>query len=287
VNATEVTAASLTAGIKDLVTLPDVALRIARMVEDPNSSATDIGREISNDAALTARLLRIANSAAYGQSRQIATLSRAITLLGVRQVRDLTVGLTAIRAFDGISNDLVTMEVFWRHSVLCAVAAGQIATRRNAPRAESPFVAGLLHDIGQLVLFSRAPAAAREALLMMADAIDDVRLDECERTVLGFDHATVGAELARNWQLPGSLQECILYHHDPQSAIQYPVDVATVHIANSIAVLAEIDSEDIDDAPPLSAKAMQCISLDSKLLPELVRQTRAVASEITPQLLAA
>jgi putative nucleotidyltransferase with HDIG domain len=287
VNTIEVSPASLTAGIKDLVTLPDVALRIARMVEDPTSSASDIGREISNDAALTARLLRIANSAAYGQSRQIATLSRAITILGVRQVRDLTVGLTAIRAFDGISNDLVTMEVFWRHSVLCAVAAGQIAARRGAARAESPFVAGLLHDIGQLVLFSRAPAAAREALLMMADATDDIGLNECERSVLGFDHTTVGAELARSWQLPSSLQECILYHHEPHLAKSHAVDVATVHIANSIAVLAEINSEDIIDAPTLDAGALQRLSLDAKALPELVRQTRAVAAEITPQLLAA
>src|SRR5277367_5557815 len=99
--------------IEDLVTLPEVALRIARMVDDPTSSASDIGREISSDAALTARLLRIANSPVFGQNGKIATISRAITILGVRQVRDLTVGLTAIRSFDGIANELVTMESFW------------------------------------------------------------------------------------------------------------------------------------------------------------------------------
>jgi HD-like signal output (HDOD) protein len=195
----------LSAGIKDLVTLPDVAMRIARMVDDPSASASDIGREISSDAALTARLLRIANSAAYGQNRKIATISRAITVLGVRQVRDLTVGLTAVRAFDGISNSLVTMEVFWRHSVLCAVAAGQIAGRRESPRTESPFVAGLLHDIGQLVLYRMAPEAARKSLLMLADASDDVGLYACERSVLEFDHGAVGASLARNcWPATGA-----------------------------------------------------------------------------------
>ena len=159
------------AGVKDLVTLPDVAMRIARMVNDPTASASDIGREIGRDAALTARLLRIANSPSFGQYGKIATVSRAITVLGVRQVRDLTVGLTAVRAFDGISNELVTMESFWRHSLLCAVAAAHIAAHRGAEPGESAFVAGLLHDIGQLVLFSRAQNEEREALLMSIDAL--------------------------------------------------------------------------------------------------------------------
>ncbi len=283
----DVTADGLTAGIKDLVTLPDVAMRIARMVDDPSSSASDIGREISNDAALTARLLRIANSAAYGQNRKIATVSRAITVLGVRQVRDLTVGLTAVRAFDGISNDLVTMEVFWRHSVLCAVAAGQIASRRDAARTESPFVAGLLHDIGQLVLYSRAPVAARESLLMMADAPDDLGLYLCERTVLAFDHGAVGASLARNWGLPDSLIECIEFHHEPHLARGFAADVATVHIANSIAVLAEIGSTDPGDAPVLLPAALKTARMDAASLAEIVASTRDAAAEIMPLLLAA
>ena len=283
----DLTAAGLTAGIKDLVTLPDVAMRIARMVDDPGSSATDIGREISNDAALTARLLRVANSAAYGQNRKIATVTRAITLLGVRQVRDLTVGLTAVRAFDGISNDLVTMDVFWRHSVLCAVAAGQIAARRDAARTESPFVAGLLHDIGQLVMYSRAPEAARESLLMMADAPDDLGLYLCERAVLKFDHGVVGASLARAWGLPDSLLECIEFHHEPHLARRFAADVATVHIANSLAVLAEIGSTDLDDAPALLPAALRVVRVDAADLPEIAMQTRDAAGEIMSLLLAA
>lgn len=285
--ANELTPEGLTSGIKDLVTLPDVAMRIARMVDDPKASATDIGREISNDAALTARLLRIANSAAYGQHRKIATISRAITVLGVRQVRDLTVGLTAVRAFDGISNNLVTMEIFWRHSVLCAVAAGQIAGRENAVRTESPFVAGLLHDIGQLVLFSRAPEAEREALLMMADAVDDTGLFSCERAVLNFDHGVVGASLARYWGLPESLLQCIEFHHEPDLARQFSADVATVHIANSVAVLAEIGSTDLVDAPALSPAALKIARVDPAAMSEIVTQTRAAAAEIMPLLMEA
>jgi putative nucleotidyltransferase with HDIG domain len=287
VNTVELTPQGLVANIEDLVTLPEVALRIARMVDDPTSSATDIGREISNDAALTARLLRIANSPVFGQHGKIATISRAITILGVRQVRDLTVGLTAIRSFDGIANELVTMESFWRHSVLCAVAADQIAAGRGAGRGETPFVAGLLHDIGQLVLFSRAPHPSRQALLMSVDAIEDLGLDACERTVMGFDHGDVGAALARKWGLPRSLQECIEFHHQPERAAEFPVDVATVHVANVVAVLAEIGSSDLGDAPALSPAALRAVKLDAVGVMAIVAKTRESAAEVLPLMVAA
>jgi HD-like signal output (HDOD) protein len=283
----ELTPERLVAGITDLVTLPDVALRIAGMVDDPTSSAADIGREISQDAALTARLLRVANSPAFGQHGKIATISRAITVLGVRQVRDLTVGLTAIRSFDGIGNELVTMESFWRHSVLCAVAAGRIADRRERVRDDTSFVAGLLHDIGQLVLFNRASALERQALLMSVDSADDRGLFLYEREVIGFDHGAVGLALARNWALPRSLQECIEFHHEPQRAQAHALEVATVHVANSVAVLAEIGSVDLTDAPPISAAALRAVNLDADGVREIAMQTQKSAADMLPLMVAA
>ena len=286
-NTVKLTPQGLVASIKDLVTLPEVALRIASMVDDPSSSSADIGREISRDAALTARLLRIANSPAYGHHGKIATISRAITVLGVRQVRDLTVGLTAIRTFDGIGNELVTMASFWRHSFLCAVAAGQIAARRDRRHDDSPFVAGLLHDIGQLVLFSRAPAPARQALLMSVDSADDTGLFLCEREVMGFDHGAVGLALAQTWGMPRSLQECIEFHHEPERAQEYPLEVATVHIANSVAVLAEIGSSELGEGPPLSPAALRTLKLDTAALQEIIQETQKSAAEVLPLMIAA
>ncbi|MGC2029917.1 MAG: HDOD domain-containing protein [Steroidobacteraceae bacterium] len=286
-NTAELTPQGLVAEIKDLVTLPDVALRIARMVNDPNSSAAEIGREVSKDPALTARLLRIANSPALGQHGKIATISRAITVLGVRQVRDLTVGLTAVRTFDGIGNELVTMASFWRHSVLCAVAATHIAERRAGGRDDSPFVAGLLHDVGQLVLFSRAPELARRALLMSVDDPDDMGLYLCEREVMGFDHAAVGVALARNWGLPPALQECIEFHHEPQHAPSHPLEAATIHVANSVAVLAEIDSSDPRDGPRISDAALRATKLNAASVTEIIAQTRETAEDVLALLTAA
>ena len=273
--------------IEDLVTLPEVALRIARMVDDPTASASDMGREISHDAALTARLLRIANSPVFGQQGKIATISRAIAVLGVRQVRDLTVGITAVRTFDGIGNELVTMASFWRHSVLCAVAADQIALRRGGRRGDTPFVAGLLHDIGQLVIFNRIPELAREALLMSVDSVDDLGLHLCERQVMGFDHAAVGAALARGWGMPAALQECIEFHHQPDDARDFPTEVATIHIANGVAVLAEIGSNDLNDAPAMSPLALRAARMDAAAIAEIAVQTRHLGAEVLPLMVAA
>jgi len=285
--AVDVTAQGLAASVRELVTLPEVALRVARMVEDPDASAADIGRVISQDAALASRVLRVANSPAYGQYGKIATISRAIAVLGVRRVRDLTMGLTAIRSFDGIGNELVSMESFWRRSVLCAVAAGRIAARGERKGNDGSFVAGLLHDIGHLVMFNRIPDLAREALLMCVDSTSDLDLHLCERELLGFDHGTVGGTLAHNWGLPSALQECIEFHHEPGKAKVHPLEVAIVHIANSIAALAEIDSSELTDAPVISESALRSARMTSGDVIELVAETQTAAEDMLPLLMAA
>lgn len=249
-----------------LVSLPEVVIRINELVDDPDSSAEDIGRAVSQDAGLTAQLLRLANSAMFGMSRQVETVGRAVAVLGTRQVRDLTLGITAARAFTGIPNDLVSMGSFWHHSVLAAVAARHVAEHSRRGRPESAFVGGLLHDVGQLVLFKTRPTESREALLMTIDAPGEPDLHLCERAILGFDHAAVGGALARKWKLPVSLQECIEFHHEPDRAVHHPVDVSVVHIANSLAVLTEIESDDFLDAPEIHPLAWELTGLDRPTL---------------------
>src|SRR5262249_31569745 len=161
---------------------------------------------------LTARLLTLANSAMFGLSRQVDTVGRAIAVLGTRQVRDLTLGLSAVRSFAGIPNELVSMQSFWHHSVLCAVTARQLAGEGRGGRPDSSFVAGLLHDVGQLVLFNKLPRESHAALLMSIDEPNEPDLHLCERALLGFDHAAVGGALARSWHLPAALTECIEFH---------------------------------------------------------------------------
>ena len=251
----------LVADVATLVSLPEVVVRINALVDDPQSSAADIGRVVSQDAALTARLLTIANSAMFGMQRKVDTIGRAIAVLGTRQVRDLTLGLSAVRAFSGIPNELVSMGSFWHHSVLCAVAARALAGECARGRPDSSFVAGLLHDVGQLVLFNKRPDESRQALLMTVDAPNEPDLHLCEREILGYDHAAVGGALARRWRLPPGLVESIEFHHDPAQAQSHPLDVAIVHIANAAAVLADVESGEFEDAPAIDPVAFEITGL--------------------------
>jgi HD-like signal output (HDOD) protein len=254
-----------------MVSLPAVALRVCELADDPATTAADLGRVIGQDTALTARLLRVANSPALGMTRKIDTVSRAATVLGISAVRDLALGVSTAHSFDGIPIELVTMQDFWTHGMLCAAAARELTSRTSAKKgAESAFVAGLMHDVGQLVLFKAKPDESRQALLMLADDPDDLTLDQCEQRIIGFTHCEVGAALARRWRLPDALQACIEFHHAPDRASAHEREVAIVHIANSVATLAEIQSTDLDDAEPVTQSAWSRVGLDPGCLGDVL-----------------
>jgi HD-like signal output (HDOD) protein len=266
--------------VATLVSLPEVVVRSNELVDDPKRSAEDIGQVVSQDAALTARLLTLADSAMFGMQRKVDSVVQPIAVLGTRQVRDLTLGLSAVRAFTGIPNDLVSMGSFWHHRVLCAVAARALAGECARGRPDSSFVAGLLHDIGQLVIFNTLPAGSRRALLMTIDAPTEPDLYLCEREILGFDHARVGGALARRWRLPPSLVECIEFHHEPGRAGAQPLDVVIVHIANTAAVPAETESDGFEDAPAIAPVALEVTGLSSAQVLEFAAGARGAVEEV-------
>lgn len=264
-----------TQDIDNLVSLPSVGVRVNEMVNNPSSSATDIGKVISQDPALTARLLRIANSPTYGLSTQVDTVSRAVAVIGIKRIRDLVLATSTIAAFDKIPNELVTMENFWRHSLYCGLAAHLLAEQRRSKNAETLFIAGLLHDIGQLVIFRKLPQEAKQALLLSIEGPDELALHKSERQIMGFDHAQVGAELLRHWHFPELLIECVEFHHAPELAQKYPVETAIVHIANSIATLAEIDSVTEEDAVQTKPAAWRVTGLEKEVIEPTVRAAQA------------
>jgi putative nucleotidyltransferase with HDIG domain len=266
--------------ISGLVTLPDVYLRINRLVEDPNSSSADIAKAVSQDASFTVKLLKLANSALYSFPAKVDTVAKAVTIIGTAQIRSLALSLSVASSFEGLPNDLVSMRNFWKHSLLCALAARHLGRMARRCDPDALFTAGLLHDIGELIIFNRLPEQAREALLAVVHSQQEIEVPEAETQTMGFDHATVGAALARQWNLPGLLQECIAWHHDPGQAEKHPREVALIHIANSLAQLAEVDSLDLGDAPAIAEVAWQATGLDQDAVEPAVRAAQQEFGEI-------
>ncbi len=263
-----------------IVSLPSIFSQLEAMLESPTSTAEDVARLIEQEPGLSLRLLRLANSPAYGFSSRIDSIQRAVSVLGSKLIRDLVLATTVVDTFSGIPNHLVSMENFWKHSIYCAIAAADLAGRSDAKGTESAFIAGMLHDIGQLAMFHAMPEQCRDALIMSAEDPTDPGLAACEKSLIGFDHAEAGAALARLWNLPISICDSIAMHHHPAQASGNRALVSIVHIANSIAVLHEIESTNPQDAAAISDEAWKETGLDPNVIPEVITQIQARAGEI-------
>ncbi len=215
-----------------LVTLPGVYLRLKAVLDAPNSNLADVAEVVGNDPAMTVRLLKIVNSAYFGLGVEIDTVNRAVGLLGTQEVHDLVLAASVTQSFNGMSNDVMNMQKFWRHSVVCAITARELASLCNALDSERLFVVGLLRDIGHLFIYQLAPEMAQEAI-ELAQA-QDTPLYKAERALLGVDYAKVGADMMRQWQLPQSLWEPAEYHVEPAKSQDYGVFTSLLHIATHL-----------------------------------------------------
>ncbi|QSA98022.1 HDOD domain-containing protein [Methylococcus sp. EFPC2] len=218
---------------QQLVTLPEIYYRAQELLDDPRSDSKTIGVVIESDANLTARLLRIANSPLYSPSARVDRISYAITLLGRNVLRDLVLSTVVLRVFDKVSTNLVDLSTFWHHSLYCGLAARQFGKLSGLLHHERMLVAGLVHDIGQLLMYQRCPELSVQAL-SSAEPVDD-GMFRAEREVFGYTHADVGARLLASWRLPDSLQEAVAFHHEPGAALNYRLEASLLHLGNFIA----------------------------------------------------
>lgn len=224
--------------VSSLVSPPDVCVRVFELAESQNASAQDISAVISSDPSLTARLLRLVNSSYYNFTRRIDTVTRAITIVGIRELYSLVLAVSAIRSFSNLPSALVNIDTFWRHGIFTGLLARDLARECRVLHPERLFIAGLLHDIGSLVLYAKMPEQMRD-LHLVADG-DEGILHQAELAELGFTHADLGGALAETWLLPEALQEAITYHHLPAYAEQAAIETAIVHLAEALANRSEI-----------------------------------------------
>jgi putative nucleotidyltransferase with HDIG domain len=272
----------------ELASLPAVVLRALELLNAPDSSAADIGQVISEDPALSVRLLRIVNSSFYGFPSRIETISRAITIVGTLEITDLVLGSSAVEAFAGLPNELIDMQQFWEHSLYAGVVARVLARHHRAPNTERFFVSGLLHDIGSLVLYHQRPEESRRALEL---ARAGRPLHQVEQEIFGFDHSDVGAELMQAWNLPDAFIEAARHHHRPVEAQEFPLETAMVHLADVIAAGAHLTGSATNQVPPLEPRAWEltglALDITESVIEEADRQYADALAVILPSASAA
>lgn len=199
-------------GDLQLTSPPNIYFELQRTAANPDKSITDIGFIIEQDPALSIRLLKIVNSPFFGFPGQIASIKRAITIIGVQELQNLILATVVIDKFSSLPGGLLSMHDFWARSLRCALISKELCIYgNNKDDIDSMFICGLLHDIGQLVFYRRIPVLAREiGLLVESNGIDEI---QAENNILGFDHYQTGAELARLWGLPEIIIETIDQHN--------------------------------------------------------------------------
>ncbi len=221
----------------DLASLPDVCIRLNAGIDDPHFAASDLAEILLLDTALSTVLLKIVNSAFYSFSTPIETISRAITVVGINDLRNLIFAASAVGAFKNIASDLVDMNDFWIHSLYTAVSARCLAKHYSVLHPERLFVMGLLHDVGHLIMYHQMPKESSD-VLMRAEAEPDL-LSQIEKDVFGYTHAQVGAALLKKWRLPDSIVSGVGNHHVTKAAGDAAIESNIVYIANQMTAVLE------------------------------------------------
>lgn len=205
------------ASIGDVATLPEVTIKIIEIVEDHDSTARDLHEVIKNDPALSVKVLKVVNSAFYGLPGQVASVDRAIILLGLSAVKNIAIAASIARLFKGNRiSEAFTASDLWRHSVAVAVGARAVAKCSPHPvMTDEIFVAGLIHDIGTLIERQAYPDEFADVIERCSDGTSDFLA--VERELIGADHQAFGVGLTTKWKFPRHLRAAVGFHHNPDS----------------------------------------------------------------------
>jgi HD-like signal output (HDOD) protein len=269
--------ADLVSGEVELATLPEVHVRLLDALGKDETGPAELAAIIGRDPSLTARLLRLVNSPVYGLRGPVDSISRAVTMVGQKELSTLVTGLAAVSAFSDISPELCDMRMFWRHAAACGVYASLLARSAPGLAPDRGFVGGLLHDLGQLVILRKLPAAAGRALIL--SRVEGLPASEAETAVLGFDHAAVGRTLLAGWNFPPALVAMAGDHHHPDGA-PASREIALIHVADILAQAWDWPAFSGPPTPALNERAWHSLGLPESVLADVARDGDAAIAEI-------
>lgn len=236
--------------LEGLPTLPTIVIKIFECIDDPKSSAEDLKEIITNDVAISAKVLKLSNSAFFGFSQEILDITRAIVVLGFDTVVDIAVSVSLASLMSPREgSSVIPMEQIWEHNIAAGQAGRIIGKASNYPYLEQAFLIGLLHDIGKAILASYFSKDFNRAVEESQDY--DKYLWESEESIFGFNHAEAGSWLAKYWNFPSQLIASIQYHHQPsQIPGEFRNEALIAHTANYITKKCGIGNSGDDNKLP-------------------------------------
>lgn len=259
-----------TGGLK-LPEAPTVVLKLNQVIADPQTSANDVAQVVGTSPSLTALILRIVNSAAFGLPTRVDRISRAVALLGTREISGLAMGVSVMKAFMDIPRDLIDMDAFLRHSMACATITRYLAALSNSSQTEQLFIAGLLHDIGKLILLKYFPQEIKALIHNAWTNGDRKPLYLVEKAALGRTHAQIAGKLLGKWQFPEALQGMVMHHHTP-SRSELPAETVLVQMADLIVNAVGFGSSGERIIPKFDTAAWDQVGIAASNLKTAIRQ---------------
>ncbi|MFP4163910.1 MAG: HDOD domain-containing protein [Chitinispirillaceae bacterium] len=276
-------------GIEKLPTVPTVYAQLRKVLASPETTSRDVAAIIEQDQSLTARLLRVVNSAYYGFPRRIRTISRAVVILGFNEIKHLTLTVSVIELFKTEQGSGVDFEKFWDHAIgvaVCTRILMRTAGRKETENLESAFVAGLLHDIGKLVEGSYIKEFFIESLDRATQ--NAITLFQAENETGGFSHQDIGFYLSQKWELPLDIEATIAFHHNPMLKRNdrhfFPL-IASVHIADAIVRGIDFGWGGDPFVPPVQDECWSYLGIGAGQLDVIIEKTYRKAIEMRDLLL--
>ncbi|MBC3871999.1 HDOD domain-containing protein [Undibacterium flavidum] len=255
--------------INALPMLPELAREMLNDLNDDDISLETIAEKVSMDQSIAAKVIQLANTSYYGNNSKVVTIQQAVSMLGTKNLKNLirtsiftnNLPVARCRGFDN--------KAFWRHNIATAICA-ELISRTLHMKQDFAFTAGLLHDIGRLVLVSKFPQKYEHVIRCAKD--NDCNLLDAERSILGVDHVSVGLILALQWNFSDAIQDAIRGHHAPDDKELNSV-ASIIHVANSIVHALDLSESEDDLVPPISQFAWDVVGLSEEAYLAIFHET--------------
>lgn len=265
--------------ISTIPTLPTVLDKITSLLKNPQTSADEIGKAITTDQVLASKVLKLVNSAFYGFPGRISTITHAVVILGFSTIKNIVLTASIFDAFKKEKDSSVgfNMEKFWFHSVACGATAQTIARHVGNKDREECFIAGLIHDIGKIVLYQNLPTEFNE--IFQHARQNDILFYESEKELFNTTHQEVGGIIVKNWNLPLNLQNAVCNHHSISKDSKHYLTTAIVHCSDIIVRAMGYGNSGDSKIPCMEDFVWKDLNLNSKTLPRLLEEINEEAEK--------